>query len=245
MLSKLQHCDDSGTQSESTMALARAWLLDCLTNHRQCSVGDSTLPKLPMRVIDVGTRDEEPSLVHTQGRRGKYCALSYCWGRHPFLRTTKATLAEHQKRIPLDDFPRTLKDAILISRKLCIPYIWIDALCIIQDDANDWAHESKAMASIYRNAIVTIIAASANDTTEGCFQTRARNRVWPVRIPTKLSRKQRRLMYSLSQRRWNLSSDFWGACRRPPRDPSASQDDLFVYTDHLQRDRGPIDDRAW
>ncbi|KAH7066342.1 heterokaryon incompatibility protein-domain-containing protein [Paraphoma chrysanthemicola] len=208
ILNKLQGCRDIGTESEGAIALARAWLLHCLTDHRKCSASVTSPPSLPTRVIDVGSSHQEPKLLQTGARPGIYCSLSYCWGKHPFLRTTKATLAKHQESIPLDELPKTLRDAILIARQLSIRYIWIDALCIVQDDLNDWAHESKLMASIYQNAILTIVAAAADDTTKGCFQPRSRNRVWPVKIPDEPSIRHRKLVLEPGEDGHDLSRDF-------------------------------------
>lgn len=226
------------------MALARAWLLNCLTDHKTCSASTKTLPNLPTRVIDVGNHNQQPRLYITHARPGIYCALSYCWGRKPFLRTTRMSLAEHQKSIPLEEFPKTLKDAIQICRQLALQYIWIDALCIVQDDADDWARESKDMVSIYRNAIVTIVASAADDTSGGCFQPRARNRVWPARIPDRLSTEDRRgAMTATNYHSWNHSGDFPEI--DVSTDPSVIQDGVYVFPEFIARPKGPVDQRAW
>jgi hypothetical protein len=228
------------------MALARAWLLNCLVDHEECSASPTTLSDLPTRVVDVGASLREPSLFVTNNKPGTYCALSYCWGRHPSLRTTKATLAKHQESVPMRDLPKTLREAILAARQLSIQYIWIDALCIVQDDLDDWAREAASMASIYRNAVLTIVAAAADDTTKGLFQVKSRNRVWPVKIPDHLSKRSReRANTSYSERWWNLSSDFWGTGKHSPQDPSSPQDDFYVFAEFSDRGKGPIDHRAW
>ncbi|KAG4432730.1 hypothetical protein IFR05_011786 [Cadophora sp. M221] len=63
-------------------------------------------------------------------------------------------------------------DAVKITRRLGVRYLWIDTLCIIQDSHSDWSVEAYDMAKIYRNAILTIAAASASDHSEGCFSNR-------------------------------------------------------------------------
>ncbi|KAM7187760.1 Heterokaryon incompatibility protein (HET) domain containing protein [Naviculisporaceae sp. PSN 640] len=55
--------------------------------------------------------------------------------------------------------PKTFSDAMTVAHRLRIPYIWIDSLCIIQDDPGDWAVESSRMADVYSNAYLTISAA--------------------------------------------------------------------------------------
>ncbi|XP_014550168.1 hypothetical protein COCVIDRAFT_66199, partial [Bipolaris victoriae FI3] len=94
-----------------------------------------------------------------QNERLKYAALSYCWG-HPDVckpnKTTKTNKTSREEKICLSELTRTLRDAIELVRKLEINYIWIDALCIIQDCNEDWVKESKRMLLYYGNAYVTI-----------------------------------------------------------------------------------------
>ncbi|KAH7117856.1 heterokaryon incompatibility protein-domain-containing protein [Dendryphion nanum] len=247
VLLKLQDCKDTGTESEGTMALARSWLLNCITEHDKCSASMTDLPRLPTRVIDVGNDLQDPRLFVTNEKPGVYAALSYCWGKQRFIRTEISTLPLRQERIGLDELPKTLRESVLICRQLSIQYIWIDALCIVQDDADDWARESQKMAAIYRNALVTLIASSANDTTEGCFQPRDRNRIWPVKIPDVLDKNKRHQVRDHYPRiyptTWHYSQDFWK--NRPTEDPSVPQDNLYAYADYKTRVQGPIDTRAW
>jgi len=71
--------------------------------------------------------------------------------------------------IPWDALPKTFQDAIEVTRRLGISYLWIDSLCIIQDSKDDWAREASKMADIYRNAYVTVAATGAKDSTVGLF----------------------------------------------------------------------------
>jgi len=144
----------------------------------------------------------------------------------------------------LAEFPKTLKDAIVICRQLSIQYIWIDALCIVQDDSEDWERESKNMTSIYRSAIVTIVASAAEDTSVGCFQPRTRNRIWPVRVPDRLSAgKRAEAMAVHSCGNWHCSGDL--SDKIESTDPSVPQDDFFVFLDFEGRPKEPVDQRAW
>jgi len=78
-----------------------------------------------------------------------YATLSYCWGAGLPLKTTSANILSHCQGIPLESFPKTLAEAIRVTRRLKIRYIWIDALCIIQDgDGQDWAEQSASMTDI-------------------------------------------------------------------------------------------------
>lgn len=71
--------------------------------------------------------------------------------------------------IPLSELPQTFVDAILLTRNLGFEYLWIDSLCIIQDDNGDWIRESARMAEIYQGAILTISADGAWNSHEGLF----------------------------------------------------------------------------
>jgi hypothetical protein len=72
--------------------------------------------------------------------------------------------------IPVATLPKTFADAVLLTRKLGIKYIWIDSLCIIQGDPEDWVRESARMAEVYQNAVLTISADGAADGSQGLFQ---------------------------------------------------------------------------
>ncbi|KAK0702640.1 heterokaryon incompatibility protein-domain-containing protein [Lasiosphaeris hirsuta] len=147
------------------MDLARLWLDDCARNHKSCRIGSSPLPK---RVLHVGSDEAEPRLHISCGEQGKYIALSHCWGDRSLLMTTEnATLEQREQAIPFVHLPKTFQDAITVARALGIEYLWIDSLCIVQDDEADWDEESMKMADIYSHATLTISADDASNATEG------------------------------------------------------------------------------
>ncbi|KAL8879771.1 MAG: hypothetical protein Q9198_002681 [Flavoplaca austrocitrina] len=74
--------------------------------------------------------------------------------------------------IVINDLPLTFQDAVNITRNLGYQYLWIDSLCIIQDDPDDWAFESSTMSRVYSNSILTIAALWGNDSHSGCFVER-------------------------------------------------------------------------
>jgi hypothetical protein len=74
-------------------------------------------------------------------------------------KTTSKTLESHQQEVVLEKLPRTMRDAVEVTVSWLIPYIWIDALCIIQDDTLDRNQESGDMALVYSHATATIAAA--------------------------------------------------------------------------------------
>jgi len=130
--------------------------------------------KLPTRLIDLGPpkSDAPPRLVKTKDySKGQWVALSHCWGgpqNHP-LKTTRANFEERLAGIPLSSMPKSFVDAVTVTKALGLQYIWIDSLCIIQDDEVDWLAESKHMGSVYEEAFVTIAASSAPDSSGGLF----------------------------------------------------------------------------
>jgi hypothetical protein len=93
--------------------------------------------------------------------------LSYCWGGPQQLITTRKTLKLNIEEIPFELFPKTIKDAMVVTRKLGIRYLWVDALCIIQDDDNDKRQEIDSMGEVYKNSTVTISAAKAKRVADG------------------------------------------------------------------------------
>lgn len=87
------------------------------------------------------------------------------------VQTTSATIAQRKKAIPFSQLPRTFQEATSIIRRLGFRYLWIDSLCIIQDDEADWQRESAQMADIYAKAALTVAASGSQDSKGGCFRT--------------------------------------------------------------------------
>jgi Heterokaryon incompatibility protein (HET) len=152
-----------------SLDLISAWTQACDRNHTGCA---QTKRRLPTRVLDIGS--EGIKLVSGMGAYDLYAAVSHCWGSAETLpaRTTKANLASRHLRINEDELSRTFRDAILLARHLSIRYLWIDSLCIIQDNTEDWARESANMASIYEDAWLVIAATHAEHGGIGCFSSR-------------------------------------------------------------------------
>lgn len=158
---------------EQRFDLLKEWVRNCDTEHSQCITPAS---KLPTRVIDVGEAgSQEPLLKQTKGEIAHYMTLSHCWGSKPVIRTTKDTLTKHLHQLPVDSLPKTFRNAVAITRNLGIRYLWIDSLCIIQDDADDWERESTVMGEIYSRSYLTIAASASKDSSGGCFLQRPTN----------------------------------------------------------------------
>lgn len=203
--------------------LMNRWLRECSETHGDCETGFSGTPiddetQLPTRVLDVGqANDERVSLLATHGMKGQYCALSYCWGPPGVQKivTTNDNIAEHLDGIAFAALPKTFQDAVIVTRQLGMPYLWIDALCIIQG-SDDWTVEAAKMADVYQNAALVIAAAGASDPTEGCFSARVRP-LKKVQVPH----------YGNDGR---VDGYFWLSCQDPGY-PSPS--------------RGPLGQRGW
>ncbi|OAL35153.1 hypothetical protein AYO20_05630 [Fonsecaea nubica] len=160
----------------SAIALQRIkkWLKDCNDGHdcnrsHSCSDKPSS-PPLPTRVVDVNGPGDTIRLVETNGRHGHYVALSHCWGLSHRITTTKKTYADNCKGISLDGLPATFQQAVTITRELGVPFLWIDSLCIIQDDDFDWEMEASRMGIVYFASYLTLSAMSSADDSSGCFR---------------------------------------------------------------------------
>jgi hypothetical protein len=155
------------TSSAESLDLAKAWIRECTSNHPDCPFSKA---ELPTRVIDIGPGENvNPKLLVTNGEAAEYAALSYCWGGSSVLTTTRATFNDRQAGITFSQLPKTIQDAVTITRRLGIRYLWVDSLCIIQDDPTDWEMEAARMKSVYANSLVTICAERADDSDGGCF----------------------------------------------------------------------------
>jgi hypothetical protein len=153
---------------------AQHLLKDCISSHTSTCPSNLN-PILPLRVIDVQAEDNQERLalrITSSTERGPYTALSYCWGQPPYHFITTAETLKNPSCIDWTQAPATIRDAISVTRSLGIRYLWVDAICIAQDDDLDKANEIKEMAEVYKNATVTIAAASSPDVKCGFLEDR-------------------------------------------------------------------------
>lgn len=155
------------------------WVDDCDKNHLGCrEIQQLGLESCtPTRLIDVGvTNKETVKLVNTGGlSKPRYLTLSYCWGAsNDGSKTTQANIGQRRVSIQIAALPKTVRDAIAITRLMGVQYLWVDAICIIQQDKenndgflDDWKVEAAKMASYYSNALCCISNLSAKDSSEG------------------------------------------------------------------------------
>jgi hypothetical protein len=159
-------------------SLVARWVSTCVRDHEDCRntksgvvIDEGEEPFLPTRIIDVGSYDglQAPRLVETNGAKGHYTALSHCWGTKQQFTTTRETLHERLQGISWKSLPKTFQDAITTTRAIGLQYIWIDLICIIQGDKEDWLRESPRIGTLYEGARLVIAASHARDGNEGCF----------------------------------------------------------------------------
>ncbi|KAI0479769.1 HET-domain-containing protein [Xylaria cf. heliscus] len=162
----------SSTASEETFTKIKGWIGACTTTHKSC-LGANSSPSntyMPKRILHLTNN----KIILVEGAQPHtYACLSHCWGpsQSP-IKTLSTTIEAFKRAIPWASLSATFQDAIDISRRLGIAYIWIDSLCIIQDSDADWADQSSKMAAIYANAFLTIAATKSRDGTGGCYSTR-------------------------------------------------------------------------
>jgi hypothetical protein len=162
--------------SPGTVDLINAWIADCESTHVGCREHGLSHPRLPTRVLDVGTGNgNSPVRLIQPGRQsGRYAYLSFSWGSHPghIFMTTRATIDRYMKEVLYDELPATLADAVTITRLLGLRYLWIDALCIAQGPDGDFTTEVLKMSDYLQKATFAIIAAAGNSMGERILQPR-------------------------------------------------------------------------
>jgi hypothetical protein len=185
--------DKLSSGSERTLAIARALLDTCETDpsHSFCQ---RSIPELPTRVIEVGNELQGARLFCSNKSKARYITLSYCWGKGNNLKTTKENLDAHLQVLPLGTLPKTIRDAIKITRGLGMKYLWVDALCIIQDSKEDLSREIAVMGDIYANSTLTIAAEDSKSCTDGILVERdwSSTAILPLdlRIPCRKGQKR-------------------------------------------------------
>ena len=214
----------SGRQLKSNVplrekfALITKWLSLCTSAHPACPVS-SAVP-LPSRVIHVhgkGSSSNPYLFVPEVSNLGTYAALSYCWGIFQNNTLTKDTMADKLNGIPLASLPQTIQDAITVTKELGISYLWVDALCILQDSPEDWQVECSNMGQIYSHALVTIEASGTDHSDGGLFIQRESQKLPPAKLKFRSSEGVngevfvrygpvygQQALYPLSKRGWTL-----------------------------------------
>ncbi|KAH7094332.1 heterokaryon incompatibility protein-domain-containing protein [Paraphoma chrysanthemicola] len=161
----------ASTRSEATFDIIKAWIEECAQTHVRCKhnmIDRSQNALQNVRFLEI---QDQRVLLREGIVPEKYACLSHCWGTgQEIYKTRDDTVSVHSKSGILTELlPTTFQDAVEACQRLAIRYLWIDSLCIIQDNTQDWNDQASNMADIYENAYITIAASQASDPTKGCF----------------------------------------------------------------------------
>ncbi len=157
--------------SSTGVARMLSWLNNC-QEHHNCKEATSLMPN---RLIEVSGKDDHISLRLRQAEEVgnvPFAALSYCWGGEQPMKCLHSNIDSYRTLIPFDEQSQTIKDAAKICHGIRVCYLWVDALCIIQDSLDDQSAEIAKMPSIYGSATVTIVAARSSSASEGFLAER-------------------------------------------------------------------------
>ncbi|KAI1325509.1 HET domain-containing protein [Xylariaceae sp. FL0255] len=182
-LKRLRQCATE-RKCEICSTLVAALLIPEIKSTWQISIKEASLSKRDSLITPGLAEDEEEiditvetswsqvKIVDTQeGAEGHYMTLSHRWGENETFKLTKANISKMKQNIPWNSIPKVYQDAIRITRELKVGYIWIDSLCIIQDDLADWERESIRMRTVYGNSYLNIAACRARDPSGELFSS--------------------------------------------------------------------------
>ena len=178
------------TGDPKVLTIARSWLEECLAKHSTC--GKSLKTYYPSRVVDTTPKGapETFRVMKANAIRApsRYVTLSHRWGTDT-PRLTRKNEDYYSKGAPWSEVPQTFWDAFILVKTLGFRYIWIDSLCISQDDCLDMVKEALTMIEVYSNGVCNISALTGK--TTGIFASRD---------PSHVSVKMEHAGYSTRQR---------------------------------------------
>ncbi|KAJ9613925.1 hypothetical protein H2200_002061 [Cladophialophora chaetospira] len=157
----------SSTGDRRVLQRAQQWLTECLQDHGRCITPISTF--LPLRLLDIdpqGTQQKTFTVVEAKHvpLESAYLTMSHRW-HETTPRLTRRHRSEYEQPAPWTELPGYFQDAFQITQSLGYRYLWVDSLCIVQDDRLDMLKEGLTMAEIYRNATCNLaaLACSSNN----------------------------------------------------------------------------------
>lgn len=168
----------NSTSSSTSIEILEDWIAECKQNHVKCHRTRSHSSPHPFaRTIDVGDSIEQNTVrlcnPEAIDPNAQYLTLSHCWGGvNDIHMLTKANYGSQFEGIEIAALPKTFREAVYLTRRLRIRYLWIDSLCIVQDSAQDWDHEARCMGAIYQNSYLNIAATASVNPHGGLFRTR-------------------------------------------------------------------------
>lgn len=175
---------------DERLAEAAEWLkpqlTQCAVNHSYCERWTKVKKSTPARLLDLETGLLNPTIRLIECGDNfdqRYMTLSHRWGKVALTQTTLANLSERLLEIKVEDLPKTFQHAVTITRALEIRYIWIDCLCIVQDNPLDWEVEAAKMASIYSGSYLTLSATVSIDSRYGLIPEHSPSTYIKVDVP--------------------------------------------------------------
>ncbi|KAF2026981.1 hypothetical protein EK21DRAFT_72945, partial [Setomelanomma holmii] len=159
---------------QASLERARLWLYKCRIDHVACRKEIPHLTRYPTRLLEIESQTSV-RLIETRGIKSDYACLSHCWGpegNSKVLGTLKDNYETFKENIPWSMMPATFRDVVWFTFRLGITHIWIDSLCIVQDDLADWDREGAIMADIYTGCVVTLAATVSLGADQGCLPER-------------------------------------------------------------------------
>ena len=173
------------TGSDSSLQQLCVWYMNCLQNHEVCKRQSASTVYRPTRLLNISCVGEQVTvrLVNSADLEDKnpYMTLSHCWGSVTPIRYTALTTAELESGLAVGDLPKTFQDAVAVARTIRCQYLWIDSLCIAQDDRKDWEVEAAQMDKVYSNAMLNIGATGSANSLGGLFFKRNPSDIEPCR----------------------------------------------------------------
>jgi hypothetical protein len=169
---------------------------------------------LPKRLLDVGKESNDTiRLVEIDAGSShiskRYMTLSYCWGSSPYFCLETRNKEELIKATKWSEKFATFTHVVKVARRLKVKYVWIDAICITQDDG-EFHIEGETMDQVYGNSVLNIAAAASADSRGGLFRKRPLTEVVSTPIRIKWSPKHREGPKMLSDGIWRIfSGDVW------------------------------------
>ncbi|KAH7081462.1 hypothetical protein BKA63DRAFT_503876 [Paraphoma chrysanthemicola] len=160
------------TAGDDCFTLIKRWQQVCMEEHTLCREErvNNLKFQLPTRLIDVRM---EPRLVAgstlQSSKSVEYATVSHRWQEGGSAKLLRSNIDSFMKAIDFTALPPIFQDSITATRRLGIDFVWIDALCIVQDDADDWRLESSTMGSVYQNAILNLGASGSIPRSHGAF----------------------------------------------------------------------------
>lgn len=158
----------AGTVTEESIEFLRRELTTCSAQHKFCRTPLGAPPTRLLRIERLRGGSEHVYLEYSDiAKSYLYATLSHCWGGMQPMCLTKETEETLRAGICSNDLPKTFREAVSICLRLEIEFLWIDSLCIFQDNLQDWATEAGTMHSVYKNALLNIAANGAANASVG------------------------------------------------------------------------------